>query len=117
VRFCCAGKRSSVKKPRPSKERLAEAIAEHTLIVQHRLDGYEIFACLSDGDVWSKSTNAKKPEFFYQHPATAGEDCVGVDIPYVDLDTVTDVVVLRKIWETLDHQAKLKEYRNKHATS
>lgn len=90
-------------------EELQVTIQRHPLIVQTRLDGYDIAVCPYDGDLWVSFPVGVTPprglpqDDLFEHPDTRGEGCEKPEEPYKPLLEVwEDEAVLTKVLETLE---------------
>lgn len=92
---------------------LQDQFNRHPLIVQARLDGYEIQFCPADGDIWisfprgTRVPDGLDEDDLFEHPSTRGKGCAEAAQPYKPIGAaMEDTDVLQKLIETLSDEQK-----------
>ena len=95
----------------PDLAELQLSVSRHQLIVQAKLDGYDVAVCPYDGDLWISFPSGVdvpkglRSDDLFEHPETRGKGCEKPEAPYVPLtDVWEDAAILAKVLETLEDE-------------
>lgn len=91
----------------------------HPLIVQARMDGYDLQFCPADGDIWISFPHGTTPpdgldeDDLFEHPATRGKGCAKAEEPYQPIaEALEKPEMLVRLLETLDAEQVLRQKKS-----
>jgi hypothetical protein len=100
----------------PTLQELQDRFNRHPLIVQARMDGYDLQFCPADGDIWIAFPQGTTPpdgleeDDLFEHPDTRGKGCAKAEEPYQPItEALKDAAALKKLLVTLDAEQEIRQ--------